>query len=88
MKTDVNKKLVIWTFLLAFFLAPLAAQQAAEKVELKLKLPKPMFIGTPTNIKSPNLEVVTGKAPCTRRSLRRRCARGGSPDLSREARSP
>jgi hypothetical protein len=58
----VNKKLVIWTFLLAFFLAPLAAQQAAEKVELKLKLPKPMFIGTPTNIKSPNLEVVTGKA--------------------------
>ncbi len=58
----MNKGLVAWTFLLAFFLAPVAAQQAAEKVELKLKLPKPMFIGTPTNIKSPNLEVVTGKS--------------------------
>jgi hypothetical protein len=47
-------------FLLAVVLAPLAAQQATE--ELKLKLPKPMFIGTPTNIKSPNLEAVTGKS--------------------------
>jgi hypothetical protein len=36
--------------------------QAQEKVELKLKLPKPMFVGTPTNIKSANLEVVTGKS--------------------------
>ncbi len=62
MKTHVNKRVVVWTFLLTFLLAPLAAQQAAEKVELKLKLPKPMFIGTPTNIKSPNLEVVTGKS--------------------------
>jgi hypothetical protein len=61
-KTHVNKKLVVWTFLLSVLLVPLAARQAAEKVELKLKLPKPMFIGTPTNIKSPNLEVVTGKA--------------------------
>src|SRR5512134_1918932 len=42
-------------------LAPIAAQEAG-KVELKLKLPKPMFVGTPTNIKSPNLEVVTGKS--------------------------
>jgi hypothetical protein len=40
----------------------MAAGQAQEKEELKLKLPKPMFIGTPTNIKSPNLEVVTGKS--------------------------
>jgi hypothetical protein len=30
-------------------------------VELKLSLPKPMFIGTPTNIKSANLEV-SGKS--------------------------
>ena len=29
---------------------------------MKLKLPKPMFIGTPTNLRSPNLEVVTGKS--------------------------
>jgi len=56
----VNKKLVVSISLLAVVLAPLAAQQAME--ELKLKLPKPMFIGTPTNIKSPNLEPVTGKS--------------------------
>lgn len=36
-------------------------QQSPEKEELKLQLPKPMFIGTPANIKSPNLEAVTGK---------------------------
>jgi hypothetical protein len=46
----------------ALMLAPLAAQQDPNKVELKLKLPKPMFIGTPTNIKSANLEVITGKS--------------------------
>jgi len=28
---------------------------------LKIKLPKPMFVGTPKNIRSPNLEKVTGK---------------------------
>ncbi|MDD8016364.1 MAG: discoidin domain-containing protein [Acidobacteriota bacterium] len=33
-----------------------------DKVELKLKLPKPMFIGTPRNIRTPNLETVTGKS--------------------------
>ena len=48
--------------LLAALLVPLVAQQAAEKEVLKLQLPKPMFIGTPTNIKSPNLEVITGKS--------------------------
>jgi hypothetical protein len=41
--------------------APLAAGQQPDKEELKLKLPKPMFIGTPTNLKSANLEVITGK---------------------------
>ena len=56
----MTKKIVVLTFLLAVVLAPLAAQQATE--ELKLKLPKPMFIGTPTNIKSANLEAVTGKS--------------------------
>jgi len=56
----VDKKIVVLTGLLAIVLAPLAAQQSTE--ELKLKLPKPMFIGTPTNIKSPNLEAVTGKS--------------------------
>ena len=43
-------------------LAPSGAGQAPEKEELKLELPKPMFIGTPTNLKSANLEVVTGKS--------------------------
>jgi hypothetical protein len=47
---------------LALALVPLGAQQpAAGKEELKLKLPKPMFIGTPTNIRSANLEKITGK---------------------------
>ena len=49
--------------LLALALAPLGAQSgpAPDKEELKLKLPKPMFIGTPTNLKSANLEKITGK---------------------------
>jgi len=34
---------------------------AQEKVELELKLPKPMFVGTPRNIRSANLERITGK---------------------------
>jgi hypothetical protein len=42
-------------------IASLAAQPGPGKEELKLKLPKPMFVGTPTNIKSPNLEPITGK---------------------------
>ena len=39
---------------------PAWAQEEA-KEELKLQLPKPMFIGTPRNISSPNLEKITGK---------------------------
>jgi len=59
--TPVNKDMLVCTLLSVVMLAPLAARQAQEKEELKLTLPKPMFIGTPTNIKSPNLEVITGK---------------------------
>lgn len=33
-----------------------------EKVMLELKLPKPMFVGTPRNIRSANLERITGKS--------------------------
>ncbi len=36
--------------------------QDQEKEVLKLQLPKPMFVGTPRNIKSPNLETITGRA--------------------------
>jgi len=32
-----------------------------EKVVLELKLPRPMFVGTPRNIRSANLERITGK---------------------------
>ncbi len=39
----------------------LTSTQDQDKVELKLELPKPMFIGTPRNISSPNLERITGK---------------------------
>jgi hypothetical protein len=45
--------------LLATPASPLAQEQ--QKVELKLQLPKPMFIGTPRNLTSPNLERITGK---------------------------
>ena len=48
--------------LFVFALAPLGRPSPAGKEELKLKLPKPMFIGTPTNLRSPNLEKVTGKS--------------------------
>jgi hypothetical protein len=55
----VKKTLFASALIAIVALAPLVARQA-DKVELKLNLPKPMFIGTPTNIKSANLEV-TGK---------------------------
>src|SRR5262245_48679639 len=50
------------SLMLALSLVPVGAQAPAGKEELKLKLPKPMFVGTPTNIRSPNLEKVTGKS--------------------------
>ena len=54
---------------------PVLAQETAEKpvpevkvksprgdlVPLKIKLPKPLFIGTPRSIRTPNLEKITGK---------------------------
>lgn len=43
--------------------APVAAAgpQDEDKEILQLQLPKPMFIGTPRNIRTPNLETITGK---------------------------
>ena len=38
-----------------------SAARQEEKELLKLELPKPMFVGTPRNIRSANLERVTGK---------------------------
>jgi hypothetical protein len=58
----MTKGWILGVVVAAAALAPLAAApQAPEKEALKLSLPKPMFIGTPTNLKSPNLEVITGK---------------------------
>ena len=56
----MTKRALALTTLLALTLAPLGAQPAG-KEELKLKLPKPLFVGTPTNLQSPNLEEITGK---------------------------
>ena len=58
----MTKRTLACSLLLALVLAPLGAQPAPGTEELKLKLPKPMFIGTPTNIRSANLEKVTGKS--------------------------
>lgn len=57
----MTKRTLACSLLLALALAPLGAQPDPGKEELKLKLPKPMFIGTPTNLRSPNLEKITGK---------------------------
>ena len=58
----MTKRTLACSLLVTFALAPLGAQPAPGTEELKLKLPKPMFIGTPTNIRSANLEKVTGKS--------------------------
>lgn len=42
-------------------LAPTAPAQEPGKEVLKIQLPKPMFVGTPKNIRTPNLETITGK---------------------------
>ena len=42
-------------------LAPAAPAQDTGKEVLKIQLPKPMFVGTPKNIRTPNLETVTGR---------------------------
>lgn len=42
-------------------LAPTVPAQEQGKEVLKIQLPKPMFIGTPKNIRTPNLETVTGR---------------------------
>jgi len=57
----MTKRLLAGPLLFLLTIALLGAQPAPGKEELKLKLPKPMFIGTPTNLKSANLETITGK---------------------------
>jgi len=60
------KKALVFILAMSAFAGILASAQAIGtqeqgKEELKLELPKPMFIGTPRNISSPNLEKITGK---------------------------
>lgn len=43
--------------------AGITCARAEEKVELKLELPKPMFVGTPVPVKVPNLEPAGTKPP-------------------------
>jgi hypothetical protein len=56
------KKVVLITTaaLLAAAVSFLPAQEEQEKEVLKLELPKPMFVGTPKNIRTSNLEKPTG----------------------------
>jgi hypothetical protein len=58
------KKTLIWisaAVLGLAILAPTAMAQDPGKEVLKITLPKPMFVGTPKNIRTPNLETITGK---------------------------
>ena len=58
------KKILGWisiAFLGLVVLAPAAPAQDQGKEVLQIQLPKPMFVGTPKNIRTPNLETITGK---------------------------
>jgi hypothetical protein len=56
------RKVVVGFVAAALAAATVPAQtQVPAKVELKLNLPKPMFVGTPRNIRTANLEAVTGR---------------------------
>ena len=63
----MHKKVLVFISLTIFCAALVIAAVSPdnllgqEKEILKLELPKPMFVGTPKNIRSPNLERVTGK---------------------------
>jgi len=61
----IKKVSIFVIFILSVFLVMqgigFGQDQAQEKVVLKLELPKPMFVGTPRNIRSSNLERITGK---------------------------
>ena len=61
----MTKKIFSMTLILtSLFIMGLQAdsgQESENKVVLQPELPKPMFIGTPKNIRTANLEAVTGK---------------------------
>ena len=56
------KRIIMLMFVMSFLVAsnyPLA--QNKDLAPIKLDLPKPMFVGTPTNLAVPNLEKPLGK---------------------------
>jgi len=63
----MNRRILLASAAFAVFMTclpavPFPAPQDTSKEELKLQLPKPMFVGTPRNIKTANLETITGKS--------------------------
>jgi len=61
MKKNLVVRLGGWLFFSGLALSAATPSQDPNKEELKLQLPKAMFIGTPRNIKSANMEAITGK---------------------------
>jgi len=59
-KTSAAISIALFGLIAVLPAAAPAGQDQAKEV-LKLQLPKPMFVGTPKNIRTPNLEPVTGK---------------------------
>jgi hypothetical protein len=60
-KTSILLVIVLGVAISAHGLGIDIRAEPQEKVVLKLELPKPMFVGTPRNIRSSNLEKITGK---------------------------
>jgi hypothetical protein len=60
MKRGTNRTVWAATLAASLALGVTALAQVADKVELQLKLPRPMFTGTPKNIKTANLEPPRG----------------------------
>jgi hypothetical protein len=60
-KALVRRSLILLGLGLTLVQAGVSLQEEGKEL-LKLQLPKPMFVGTPRNIRTPNLEPVTGKS--------------------------
>ncbi len=61
-KTTILKILIVATLIISVAFPLCAQPKAGKMVPLPIKLPKPMFVGTPQNLKVPNLEKPLGKA--------------------------
>ena len=60
MKRMLNAAVLAMVAAALVFPAASSAQDQGKEA-LKIQLPKPMFVGTPKNIRTPNLEPITGK---------------------------